>query len=82
MKSQSLDAVYKKAEQLNIRIGEELKNEKPKILLKHIMSKWLNAGDAIFHMMIKHLPSPVEALKYRTSVLYDGDLSDETAICM
>lgn len=40
------------------------------------MSKWLNAGDALFEMMIDHLPSPKVAMKYRTEILYEGPKDD------
>lgn len=43
------------------------------------MSNWLHAGDALFDMMINHLPSPVESMKYRTEILYTGSLDDEIA---
>lgn len=36
------------------------------------MSRWLNAGEAMFEMMVQHLPSPVEAMRYRTEILYTG----------
>lgn len=44
------------------------------------MQKWLNAADTVIEMMIKHLPSPVEAQNYRYRVLYDGDLNDPAAL--
>jgi elongation factor 2 len=46
------------------------------------MSRWLNAGDALFEMMIEHLPSPREAMKYRTELLYQGPIDDEVAKSM
>lgn len=35
--------------------------------------KWISAADCLIEMMIKHLPSPVEAQKYRADYLYEGD---------
>jgi elongation factor 2 len=46
------------------------------------MAKWLPAADCILEMMIRHLPSPVEAQKYRTEYLYEGDIHDECAKSM
>ena len=50
-----------------------------KKLLKKVFSKWLNVGDTIFELIIKHLPSPVEAQPYRTPLLYTGPIDDEAA---
>jgi elongation factor 2 len=34
-------------------------------LLHTVMRKWLPAGEAIFQMIVIHLPSPLTAQKYR-----------------
>ena len=47
-------------------------------LLKKVMMTWLPAADAIVNMIVAHLPSPVEAQKYRAPMLYSGDIDDET----
>lgn len=36
------------------------------------MRKWISAADCLVEMMIIHLPSPIEAQKYRASYLYEG----------
>merc|ERR1711920_118947 len=41
---------------------------------------WLPAGDAMFQMIVIHLPSPVTAQKYRAELLYEGPHDD--AACM
>lgn len=41
------------------------------------MSKWLPAADCLLEAIIRHLPSPVEAQKYRTPYLYEGPRDDE-----
>ncbi len=46
------------------------------------MSNWLNAADSLLEMMVIHLPSPKEAMKYRTSVLYEGPQDDKIATSM
>merc|ERR1719356_1908762 len=44
--------------------AEELELE-GKPLMKCVMRNWLPAGDAMFQMIVIHLPSPVTAQKYR-----------------
>merc|ERR1711894_683672 len=51
-----------------------------KPLMKCVMRNWLPAGDAMFQMIVIHLPSPVTAQKYRAELLYEGPLDDEA--CM
>jgi len=53
-----------------------------KPLLKAALSTWLPAGDTVLEMMIMHLPSPVQAQKYRTELLYEGPMDDESATAM
>jgi len=50
-----------------------------KKLLKPVMSNWMNAADSLVDMIVNQLPSPVEAMKYRTSLLYEGPQDDEIA---
>merc|ERR1711981_276756 len=57
---------------------EELQQE-GKPLMKAVMRNWLPAGDAMFQMIVIHLPSPVTAQKYRSEMLYEGPLDDEGA---
>merc|ERR1719201_1865874 len=74
---------HKKVEKMLKAIGVELKSEEKeltgKALLKRVMQKWLPAGDAVLEMIVLHLPSPVQAQKYRVDTLYDGPLDDATA---
>jgi len=58
---------------------EELTQE-GKPLMKCVMRNWLPAGEAMFQMIVIHLPSPVTAQKYRAEMLYEGP-SDDVA-CM
>lgn len=50
--------------------------------MKKVMQKWLPAGDAVLEMIVLHLPSPREAQKYRTDMLYEGPLDDPLAVAM
>merc|ERR1712168_1753155 len=51
-----------------------------KPLMKAVMRNWLPAGDAMFQLIVIHLPSPVTAQKYRAELLYEGPADD--AACM
>jgi elongation factor 2 len=54
---------------------EELQME-GKPLMKAAMRNWWPTGEAIFQMIVIHLPSPVTAQKYRCEMLYQGPLDD------
>eukprot|EP01114_Cavostelium_apophysatum_P016022 TRINITY_DN4491_c0_g1_i2.p1 TRINITY_DN4491_c0_g1~~TRINITY_DN4491_c0_g1_i2.p1 ORF type:complete len:842 (-),score=308.92 TRINITY_DN4491_c0_g1_i2:90-2615(-) len=64
---------------LNLALTSEERAATGKDLLKNVMQKWLPAADALLEMIAVHLPSPVEAQKYRVELLYTGPLDDETA---
>ena len=51
-----------------------------KELMKHFMKKWLPAADALLELIVMHLPSPLEAQRYRVENLYEGPLDDAAAI--
>merc|ERR1712083_325975 len=53
----------------------EEKEMEGKPLMKAVMRNWLPAGDAMFEMIVIHLPSPVTAQKYRAELLYEGPLA-------
>ena len=48
-------------------------SEENEYLMKAIMRKWIPAADCLIEVMVNHLPSPIEAQKYRASYLYEGD---------
>merc|ERR1719244_293008 len=54
----------------------EEKELEGKPLMKAVMRNWLPAGDAMFQMIVIHLPSPVTAQKYRAELLYEGPHDD------
>merc|ERR1711931_413161 len=58
----------------------EEKEMEGKPLMKAVMRNWLPAGDAMFQMIVIHLPSPVTAQKYRAELPYEGPHDD--AACM
>ena len=49
---------------------------------KLVMSRWINAADALLEMMVLHLPSSKVAGKYRTDYLYEGPKDDPIALGM
>jgi len=55
--------------------ADELEME-GKPLMKCVMRNWLPAGEAMFQMIVIHLPSPVTAQKYRAELLYEGPSDD------
>jgi elongation factor 2 len=52
---------------------------KGKHLLKHILSTWINAADCLLEMIVRHLPSPKTAQRYRVTYLYEGPQDDPCA---
>merc|ERR1711971_901782 len=60
---------------------EELAME-GKPLMKAVMRNWLPAGEAMFQMIVVHLPSPVTAQKYRAAALYEGPADDTACVAM
>jgi elongation factor 2 len=67
---------------LGINMSKEALEEKGKPLLKLVMQEWLPAGDALLQMIVNHLPSPVEAQRYRVENLYSGPMDDECAVAI
>merc|ERR1712012_1155084 len=63
-------------------LKHEEKEMEGKPLMKCVMRNWLPAGEAMFQMIVIHLPSPVTAQKYRAEMLYEGPLDDEAAVGM
>ena len=67
---------------LGVTLTSEEKDLRDKALVKRVMSKWLPAADALLEMIVLHLPSPVDAQKYRAPLLYDGPEDDEACTAM
>lgn len=60
------------AESLGLKLTQDDLKLSGKKLLKCLMSQWLNAADSLVEMIVLQLPSPVVAMQYRTSLLYEG----------
>ena len=70
---------YKKMiKKLGIKIASADYELMEKKLVKVVMQAWLPASDILMKMTVDHLPSPVDAQKYRCKYLYTGpeDMSD------
>lgn len=53
-----------------------------KTISSNVMKRWLPAGEAMLHLIILHLPSPVQAQTYRIQHLYEGPQDDQVACSM
>jgi elongation factor 2 len=78
----NVEGYLKMLKVLDLELTQDDKLLSGKQLLKAVMSKWLPAADCLLEMMVKHLPSPRDAQKYRTSYLYEGPQEDIVAEAM
>lgn len=53
-----------------------------KTIMSNVMKRWLPAGEAMLHLIILYLPSPLQAQIYRTQYLYEGPQDDQIACSM
>lgn len=74
-----MDKVNKYLTVIGVTLTSEERLLQQKRLLKAIMQKWLPADEALLEMMVRHMPSPAAAQKYRVENLYTGPMDDETA---
>ena len=51
-------------------------------IMSNVMKRWLPAGEAMLHLIVLHLPSPVKAQTYRIQHLYEGPQDDRVACAM
>merc|ERR1719226_151195 len=80
-KKEDTDKLLDKLELKGKMKYEELQLE-GKPLMKAVMRNWLPAGEAMFQMIVIHLPSPVTAQKYRAAALYEGPADDQSCVAM
>ncbi|KAJ6648755.1 Eukaryotic translation elongation factor 2, partial [Pseudolycoriella hygida] len=57
---------------LNIQLSDHEKEKSGESLRRKIMSKWCPVSDNILPLVLTHLPSPIDAQKYRFDVIYKG----------
>jgi len=77
-----LDVAFDMLKKLNVDLSKETRELKGKPLLKAVMATWLPAAEALLQMIINHLPSPVDAQKYRAEALYSGPAEDEACVAV
>jgi elongation factor 2 len=69
-----------------LQLKQKMKHEELQLegkpLMKAVMRNWLPAGEAMFQMIVIHLPSPVTAQKYRAAALYEGPADDAACQAM
>ncbi|CAF2482486.1 unnamed protein product [Rotaria sp. Silwood2] len=53
-----------------------------KTIISNVMKRWLPAGEAMLHLIILHLPSPIQAQIYRIQYLYEGPQDDQISCSM
>lgn len=63
--------------------AESIAGLPPRKVLKKLMAIFLPAADPLLSMIAQHLPSPVEAMQWRTSHLYekDDDVRKAMSVC-
>lgn len=57
----NMDTANKMFETLGLKLTQEERKTEGKLLLKTVMSKWINAADTLLEMIVCHLPSPRKA---------------------
>ncbi|XBJ06815.1 hypothetical protein VPH35_012427 [Triticum aestivum] len=73
------DELRRMLQKVGVNLMDDEKNLTGMALVKCVMKTWLPASTALLEMMICHLPSPLEAQKYRVENLYEGPLDDKYA---
>jgi elongation factor 2 len=59
--------------------ADDQEQQDSKLLFRKIMKRVVYIGDGLVELVGLHLPSPVQAQKYRVETLYEGPLDDEVA---
>ncbi|XBJ21886.1 hypothetical protein VPH35_000357 [Triticum aestivum] len=73
------DELGRMLQKVGVNLRDDEKDLTGVALVKCVMQTWLPASTALLEMMICHLPSPLEAQKYRVENLYEGPLDDKYA---
>lgn len=63
---------------LNITLTKEQHDLTGRAFRKAVFSSWLPVQKCLINMIESHLPSPVEAMQYRTDILLDGPQDSDT----
>ena len=74
-----VDEYTKMLEKLGLPVSEDDHKKQPKDRYQPFLKKWLPLSEALLYCIVNHLPSPIEAQKYRVNTLYEGPLNDPCA---
>jgi len=77
--SDKIEELEKILATFDIKLNNDDKQLKQKILMKKILQKFLPADKALLEMITLQLPSPAKAQFYRVDGLYEGPLDDVVA---
>lgn len=81
----NMDEVQKLLSKIDIKLSADKLDASvldSKTITSNIMKRWLPAGEAMLHLIVLHLPSPVQAQAYRIKYLYEGPQDDQVACSM
>ena len=80
-----MDAVRELLSKIDVRLPADKLDASvldSKTIMSNVMKRWLPAGEAMLHLIVLHLPSPVCAQTYRIQHLYEGPQDDQVACSM
>jgi elongation factor 2 len=75
----NMDEFNRMTKKLNLVLTNEERNTPPKKLFGNTMKKLFPLSNTLLELIIKHLPSPIEAQEKRVDILYNGPLDDKYA---
>lgn len=81
----NMDAVRELLSKIDVRLPTDKLDASvldSKTIMSNVMKRWLPAGEAMLHLIVLHLPSPVRAQAYRIQHLYEGPQDDQVACSM
>lgn len=81
----NMDEVQKLLSKLDIKLTTDKLDASildVKTITANVMKRWLPAGEAMLHLIVLQLPSPVQAQIYRIQYLYEGPQDDQVACSM
>lgn len=81
----NVDEIRNLLAKLNIRLTADKLDPSvndSRSIMSNVMKRWLPAGEAMLHLIVLHLPSPVQAQVYRIQHLYEGPQDDQVACSM
>ncbi|CAF2789918.1 unnamed protein product [Rotaria sp. Silwood2] len=83
--SLNMDEIRTLLEKVDVRLPSDKLDTNlhdAKTIMSNVMKRWLPAGEAMLHLIVLHLPSPIQAQMYRIQHLYEGPQDDQAACAM